>query len=147
MQQLHHPLFPIRTRLQRYVKPVYPISIPNILDPKPLLGSQGKTITLAHPDTQYKQIYGRLHRFHGLKHETKIRHFKAHSNTSTLLGYKVPRNRLKHKEQRRRRTGDGKRNTENPVATAESTGARAFTLVRLRRGMGTKETKGKTKTH
>ena len=39
----------------------FPISIPHTLDTKPLLGSQGNTITLAHPDEPYNmQKYGKF---------------------------------------------------------------------------------------
>ena len=56
MDQMHHPLFRIRTIIERHVKPFTLFSYPRYA----LLGSQGSTITLAHPDEPYIQKYGRF---------------------------------------------------------------------------------------
>ena len=63
-----------------------------------LLGSQGNTITLAHPIMShlYRNMEGSgKHRFHGLEHDSKMRLFKIYSHTSTLRGYEASGRMLK----------------------------------------------------
>ena len=93
------------------MKPLYAILVSRSYA---FLGSQGYTITLAHPDEPYMQKHGRFGEapVPRSRHDSKMRLSKTYSHTSTCEATKSQEKNAKA-ENPKRKTEDGKKGTEH----------------------------------
>ena len=107
-----------------------------------LLGSQGNTITLAHPDQPYMHNMedSGKHRFDGLKRDSKMRLLKTYSHTSsTLRGYEAEGKMLQQKTSNEERIAE--KRVQNTPANGGIDRRESYHFRRLARETGAEKRK------